>query len=66
MAAPIVKVFSSDVEVAEKLCAFVIESANKAISERNVFLVGVSGKCNESVMMSSYLSHTLKFYRSAL
>ena len=44
MAAPTVKIFDSYVEVADKLCSFVIEKANKAIDERSVFLVGVSGK----------------------
>ena len=44
MAAPCVKVFDSDSTVAEELCSFIIEKANKAIHERGTFFVGVSGK----------------------
>ncbi|KAK3590592.1 hypothetical protein CHS0354_001617 [Potamilus streckersoni] len=43
MAAPRVVVAESEKEVAEKLCAFVIEKANIALSEKGTFYVGVSG-----------------------
>lgn len=43
MAAPMKVVGASDTEVASKLCDFVIERANKAITEGGKFTVGFSG-----------------------
>ncbi|XP_060065716.1 6-phosphogluconolactonase-like [Ylistrum balloti] len=43
MAAPIRNVETSDIEVATKLCSFVVDTANKAIEENGVFTVGFSG-----------------------
>lgn len=43
MAAPLLKVFETDAEVAEKLCSFVISKANAAIQESGTFTVGLSG-----------------------
>uniref|UniRef100_A0A0B7B4I1 6-phosphogluconolactonase n=1 Tax=Arion vulgaris TaxID=1028688 RepID=A0A0B7B4I1_9EUPU len=43
MAAPIVKVFSSELQVSQNLCELVITKANTAIKKRGLFTVGVSG-----------------------
>ena len=43
MAAPVITIADTDVEVAEKLCSFVVEKANAAISESGTFIVGLSG-----------------------
>ncbi|WAR31304.1 6PGL-like protein [Mya arenaria] len=43
MAAPIISVSETDKLVAEKLCSFVVEKANKAIEQRGIFTVGFSG-----------------------
>ena len=38
-----VKVLSDAGEVSEKVCSFIIETANVAIADRGIFTVGVSG-----------------------
>ncbi|BFZ20101.1 hypothetical protein BsWGS_23140 [Bradybaena similaris] len=43
MAAPAIRVYSSELQVAENLCELVVTKANAAIKERGVFTIGVSG-----------------------
>ena len=52
---PILKIFDSDTIVSEKVCEFVTEIANKAIKERGIFTVGLSG------MFQSFLGSTYQF-----
>lgn len=40
---PVLKIFDSDTTVSDKVCEFVVEIANKAIQERGIFTVGLSG-----------------------
>ena len=47
-----VRVLSDAGEVSEKVCAFIIETANAAIADRAVFTVGVSGMTDTMCDMS--------------
>lgn len=46
MAAPIIRVRSTDKEVSNDLCQFVIDKSTSSIQEKGIFTVGVSGKSN--------------------